>query len=297
MCIRDRYQRRVRGTVTSDDMLLWLAPAAVALYLATVAAQWTRVVVMDLRHNRGKFMLSSWNGLGNLLTLFRNMDRLYDFIGDMYLEWAIAYLGKDSQEELLEDSIDFLPNAIVKLPLFRITSVVNPRDIEHILKTNFDNYPKGPMVSHAMKDLLGEGIFAVDGHMWRKQRKTASHEFTVSKFHEHYIEVFTHHAESVLSVIESHQGKPIEMQELFQRYTLESIAELGFGVKLGCLDSDEPLAFAVAFDQAQAQLWRRTVIDQMTWKLTKFLGIGNEGRMAGWTTTLREFTQDVSDKG
>ena len=48
-----------------------------------------------------------------------------------------------------------------------------------VLKTNFANYPKGPMFSEAFKDLLGEGIFAVDGHKWKTQRKTASHEFTV----------------------------------------------------------------------------------------------------------------------
>ena len=29
------------------------------------------------------------------------------------------------------------------------------------------------------KDLLGDGIFNVDGHMWESQRKAASKEFSV----------------------------------------------------------------------------------------------------------------------
>jgi hypothetical protein len=49
--------------------------------------------------------------------------------------------------------------------------------VEHILKTNFENYIKGPIFLANMRDLLGDGIFNADGALWSAQRKTASLEF------------------------------------------------------------------------------------------------------------------------
>ncbi|TKY63449.1 fatty acid omega-hydroxylase [Spatholobus suberectus] len=54
----------------------------------------------------------------------------------------------------------------------------NPRNVEHILKTNFNNFPKGKPFTEILGDLLGCGIFNVDGELWHAQRKLASHEFT-----------------------------------------------------------------------------------------------------------------------
>jgi len=52
------------------------------------------------------------------------------------------------------------------------------RNIEHILKTKLDKYVKGEYMMDIIRDLFGEGIFAVDGDKWRQQRKLASHEFS-----------------------------------------------------------------------------------------------------------------------
>ncbi|PWA58106.1 cytochrome P450 [Artemisia annua] len=48
---------------------------------------------------------------------------------------------------------------------------VDPANLEYILKTNFENYGKGPYIYDMMNDLLGDGIFTVDGNKWREQRK------------------------------------------------------------------------------------------------------------------------------
>lgn len=47
-----------------------------------------------------------------------------------------------------------------------------------MLNAGFSNYPKGALQSSIMKSLLGEGIFAVDGVKWEKQRKVASYMFS-----------------------------------------------------------------------------------------------------------------------
>ena len=54
----------------------------------------------------------------------------------------------------------------------------DPRNVEHILKTRFDNYTKEENNWENLGDLLGHGIFAVDGEKWRQQRKLASFEFS-----------------------------------------------------------------------------------------------------------------------
>jgi cytochrome P450 len=53
----------------------------------------------------------------------------------------------------------------------------NPENVEHILKTRFDNYPKGEPFTAILHDLLGKGIFNSDGDAWKLQRKVASYEF------------------------------------------------------------------------------------------------------------------------
>ena len=61
----------------------------------------------------------------------------------------------------------------------------DPRNVEHMLKTNFDNFPKGEAFHDSVHELLGDGIFNADGDLWYKQRKTASQMFTASRFKNH----------------------------------------------------------------------------------------------------------------
>ncbi|XP_020253842.1 cytochrome P450 94C1-like [Asparagus officinalis] len=56
------------------------------------------------------------------------------------------------------------------------TVTANPDNVEHMLATNFNNFPKGKPFSSILGDLLGKGIFNVDGDLWMFQRKMASLE-------------------------------------------------------------------------------------------------------------------------
>jgi cytochrome P450 len=47
-----------------------------------------------------------------------------------------------------------------------------------VLKTNFDNYEKGPEFFDRFYDVLGHGIFNADGAKWKAQRQTAAPLFT-----------------------------------------------------------------------------------------------------------------------
>lgn len=50
----------------------------------------------------------------------------------------------------------------VTLSGLRFIDVTKPSWIEHIQRTNFGNYRKGPTLHEVMYDVLGDGIFAVD---------------------------------------------------------------------------------------------------------------------------------------
>lgn len=47
----------------------------------------------------------------------------------------------------------------------------NPATVQHILKTQFSSYQKGHLFRTTFKEILGDGIFSVDGDSWKFQRQ------------------------------------------------------------------------------------------------------------------------------
>ncbi|ELR12900.1 cytochrome p450 superfamily protein [Acanthamoeba castellanii str. Neff] len=129
-----------------------------------------------------------------------------------------------------------------------IVVVSDTKSIDHVLRTNFDNYIKGPNMIKILHDFLGDGIFNTNGRNWKQQRQTASHLFKVKELR-HMAEIFLSHGRQVVEILEGKQGQEVDMQELFARFTLDSIGEIAFGKKIGSLE--KPVAFSLAFNQAQ----------------------------------------------
>lgn len=146
-----------------------------------------------------------------------------------------------------------------KLPFrARILLISDPKDIEHVLKTNFENYQRGQDLNNALRGLLGEGIFNADGQSWFVQRKVASQIFNVRNFRDYFSNVFREEAHLMLKILKqvAEKEQTIDLCDLFHRYTLDSFAKIAFGVNLNILqayfDGDQrPVAFASAFDRAQ----------------------------------------------
>ncbi|KAH0922939.1 hypothetical protein HID58_022957 [Brassica napus] len=105
--------------------------------------------------------------IGSILSFNKNRHRL--------LQWYTDLLRLSPSQTV---TIDLLLNR-------RTIITANPENIEHILKTNFCNFPKGKPFTDLLGDLLGGGIFNSDGELWSSQRKLASHEFTM-----HLVEAF-----------------------------------------------------------------------------------------------------------
>jgi len=119
----------------------------------------------------------------------------------------------------------------------------NPETVEYILKTNFENYPKGIIMRRNFCDLLGEGIFNANGDEWKVQRKVASHEFTsksLRNFMHGTIQAELNHRLVPLLQKICNEGASIDLQDLFMRFAFDSICKLGFGVDPACLEFSLP---------------------------------------------------------
>jgi cytochrome P450 len=59
--------------------------------------------------------------------------------------------------------------------------ISDPVCLEYVLKTRSSNFVKGVWFRSCLQQLLGSGIFAVDGQEWYWQRKMASNIFNVQR--------------------------------------------------------------------------------------------------------------------
>ena len=82
------------------------------------------------------------------------------------------------------------------------------------------------------------------------------------------------------------------MQDLFMRFTLDGICELGFGVKVGTLSPSLPaVPFMEEFDKAnEATIYR---FCDPFWQLKQLLNVGNEAVLAHSLKVLDDFAYNV----
>ncbi|CAL4953243.1 unnamed protein product [Urochloa decumbens] len=153
----------------------------------------------------------------------------------------------------------------------RLVYTCDPAVVEHILRSNFANYGKGAFNGDATRDLLGDGIFAVDGDRWRQQRAIAA---------------------KIAAVVSAHaaEGRPVEFQGLLQRAAMDSIFAVTFGSDLDTLGGDEggeASRFAAAVDDASEFTLVRYV--NPFWKAMRLLNVGPEAKLRERVKVIDEF--------
>ncbi|KAG0338708.1 hypothetical protein BG000_003520 [Podila horticola] len=153
------------------------------------------------------------------------------------------------------------------LGLGRVVMCNEPAAIEHVLKTNFWSYEKGPYLQKSMEDLLGHGIFGADGH-----RKMASHIFNVKAFRDYTERVFVQESEVVCNYFDkmADTGAVVDVHDIFLKFTLDSFGEVSFGQSFGCLvNPEEEVEFAAAFDRLNAIVGER--LFKGPWRMIEWL--------------------------
>ncbi|XP_012074489.1 cytochrome P450 94C1 isoform X3 [Jatropha curcas] len=101
--------------------------------------------------------------IGNLPGFLRNRHRFHEWVTDMLSQ---------------------TPSSTIKVssPFFYGICTADPLNVEHLLVTNFSNYTKGSRFLNYLYELLGDGIFNVDGHLWTMQPFDDAEEICFSRF-------------------------------------------------------------------------------------------------------------------
>lgn len=90
----------------------------------------------------------AWPFVGSLPLLFKNRNRVHD--------WIASNLWATEGSATYQTCIIPFPFLAHRQGFYTVTC--HPKNIEHILKIRFSNYPKGPKWQTAFHDLLGQGI-------------------------------------------------------------------------------------------------------------------------------------------
>ena len=108
--------------------MLWLAACCLLLLLYSVRFSWS-----GCSHGSGP---RSYPVIGCLVAFYQNRWRL--------LDWYTELLAASPTQTIVVD----------RLGARRTVVTANPANVEHILKSNFGNYPKGKPFTDILGDLL-----------------------------------------------------------------------------------------------------------------------------------------------
>ncbi|XP_048565214.1 cytochrome P450 94C1-like [Triticum urartu] len=198
------------------------------------------------------------------------------------------------------------PSQTVHVHVLRNVLTANPVTVEHMLRARFDNYPKGKPFSAILADLLGRGIFNVDGDAWLFQRKLAAAELASPALRAFASGVVASELRGrlvpLLDSACSHDdddddgGKVLDLQDVFRRFAFDCICKISFGLDPGCLELSMPVsAFVDAFDTASMLSARRATAPlQIIWRLKRFFNVGDERKLRESVRLVDGFAAEVT---
>ncbi|GLJ47433.1 hypothetical protein SUGI_1000970 [Cryptomeria japonica] len=225
--------------------------------------------------------------------------RVYPFVGSVFSLWKNRGRLLEWYSEMLVES----PTQTIvvgRLGGGRTVVTANPANVEHILRTKFENYPKGEPFTAILHDLLGRGIFNADGDGWKMQRRVASYEFNTRSLRSFIVQVVEEVTDRLLPLLReaSETSRCLDLQDVLQRFAFDNICKVAFGVDPACLDGSLPVfKFARAFDVATDLCARRAAAPvSLVWKLKRVLNVGSERRLARAVEVVNEFAMDVIRK-
>ncbi|KAK0191618.1 cytochrome P450 monooxygenase pc-3 [Armillaria mellea] len=182
-----------------------------------------------------------------------------------------------------------------------------PEYIKAVLATQFDEFEKGPTLRDNFHSLLGTGVFASDGDMWKFHRSITRPFFSRDRIS--HFDIFDRHADDALKLMKARfkQGYPVDFQDLVGRFTLDSATEFLFGKDVRSLSASLPypvyaplsqsdtesasVEFARAFGEAQLETALRTRFAGY-WPLFEFWTDRTKTKMV----TVRKFLDPILAK-
>ncbi|KAJ9554753.1 hypothetical protein OSB04_009367 [Centaurea solstitialis] len=193
------------------------------------------------------------------------------------------------------------PTGTIHIHVLNNIITANPENVEYMIKTNFDNYPKGKAFSTILGDLLGKGIFNVDGKCWRFQRKMASLELGSLSIRSHALNVVVDEIESRLIPffsVAADKGEALDLQDVFKRFSFDSICKFSFGLDPGSLKPELPVSeLESAFDRSSMLCAERAMATTpLVWKFKRFFNLGSEKKLKESIRVVKRMADEVIKK-
>ncbi|MCO5595736.1 hypothetical protein L7F22_049782 [Adiantum nelumboides] len=217
----------------------------------------------------------TWPILGSQLEAAQNYDRLLDwitsFFNDRHRTVKMSFLSRRSYY------------------------TVDPANVEHILKTNFHNYPKGSESHDRLYDLLGNGILNTDGKTWKMHRKLGSLEFSIKKLRQLSSTVYKGNALKLAEVL-AKSNEVVDVQDLFLDMTFHSICEVVFGSAFTASENagGKTDSIAARLDNAQEMISCRYL--HPWWRIQRLLNLGSERKFHEDITKFKLFLTSVIER-
>ncbi|KAF7116611.1 hypothetical protein RHSIM_RhsimUnG0019200 [Rhododendron simsii] len=212
-----------------------------------------------------------------------------------FLDWTAEVLARSPNN-----------TAVFRRPNVEGVMTANPLVVEHMLKTNFENYPKGIHFLSILGDFLGQGIFNADGENWKHQRKTASYEFNTRSLRSFVMESVKSEVEARLIPIlqraaaaSGTTNRILDMQDVLERFAFDNICKVAFNVDPGCLGGDATASteFMQAFEEAATlSSGRFFYAVPFLYRIKKYFNLGSERRLMKSIATVHEFADNIIRK-
>ncbi|KIY71230.1 cytochrome P450, partial [Cylindrobasidium torrendii FP15055 ss-10] len=135
------------------------------------------------------------------------------YIGEAYWKWAQQY-GPVYSVDLYGENRIF---------------TFEPSDVKAILTSQFEHFEKGPVLFDMWWSLLGNGIFNVDGALWKFHRGMTRQFLTQERVRD--FENFERHSTYAIRLLTDRleDGYAVDFQDLVARFTLDAASEFLFG--------------------------------------------------------------------
>ncbi|CAL5212255.1 unnamed protein product [Lathyrus oleraceus] len=211
--------------------------------------------------------------------------------------WSQNFINLcDYYTHLLQTS----PTGTIHVHVLGNIITANPENVEYILKTNFNNYPKGKQFSTILGDLLGRGIFNVDGDSWKFQRKMASLELGSVAIRSYAMELVTEEIKTrLIPLIASKTGQNddafMDMQDILRRFSFDNICKFSFGFDPCCLVPSLPVSkLADAFDiSSKLSAERGMSASPLIWKMKRFFNVGSEKNLKEAIKVVNDLAKEM----
>ncbi|KAF3665272.1 hypothetical protein T459_27153 [Capsicum annuum] len=215
----------------------------------------------------------TWPLVGSIPEMLLNIGRIHEWTTDQLL--ASPTLGT---YQTCGICIPFINNWRRSFT----TVTCHPKTLEHILRTKFHNYPKGPTWQDTFADVLGnQGISYVTGEEWNLLRKIVVPVLAKSRLHpalDRWVNPTIKN--DLLPILDkaSKHNISVDLQKLMTCFGTDNIFGIALGKKLKTLlNPDDPVA--VAMDTIFKYAFRRFFYPDFLWKFMRFFSIGSEGSL------------------